>query len=88
MNTLITEAGLIKLGFKPDGKQKNGWYYKKQIRYSAGYRDFMVISNKGAGCMIELTSNYGKWFILPLHYKYEHELHLLHLVLTGKTLQS
>ena len=84
---LLTEEWLIKFGFELDGEQINGKYYKKEFNYSSGYRDYLSIDDKGAGYMFKLTSNYGKSSILPLTYKYVHQLQNLYFILSGEELK-
>lgn len=83
---LLTEEWLIRFGFDLDGAQVNGSYYRKEFNYSGGFRDYLSITDKGAGYMFGLTSNYGKQSVLPFHYEHVHQLQNLYYALTGKEL--
>jgi len=83
----LTEEWLLRFGFEFDGEQINGKYYKKEINYSSGYRDYLSITDKGAGYLFMLTSNYEKHSILPFEYKHVHQLQNLYFALTGKELE-
>ena len=82
----LTEEWLLKFGFELDGEQINGKYYIKQFALNSGYRDFLSISDKGAGYLFLLTSNYEKESVLPFPYKYVHQLQNLYFALTNKEL--
>ena len=88
----LTEEWLIKFGFELDGEQINGKYYKKQLNYSSGFTDYLSIGDKGDDkspiYLFDLTSDYGKFFVLPYHYKHVHQLQNLIFALTGEELET
>lgn len=85
----LTEEWLVKFGFDAH-EHENGNTYTLQINYSAGFKDFISLVNKGGNknplFLGSLTTNYQKHFVLSNQVIHVHQLQNLYFALTGEEL--